>query len=196
MRSEVQATVLEINYWSTSLREVETPLLFITVELILWKELCIWTCNAWVPGRPSQLRHDLGQVTSFSSAGPHLKNEAWDRMSSHALLKSVFRSLCHVTFISSILLHFLLNRVLLWPKAGWLRIRSSPLGQLISGWVQPIGGTEPLWKAVRKGETKAFLLPSAFGGVSCRSLIHLFLSSSSYFLEGSCDPASFLCSSS
>lgn len=75
-------------------------------------------------------------------------------------------TLCCATFISGLLLHFLLNRVLLWPRACCLQIHLSLPCQLISGWVQPRGGTGPSLKGVRKGETVLFLLHSAFGGVS------------------------------
>lgn len=34
-----------------------------------------------------------------------------------------------------------------------------------------MSGTRPLLKAIRKGETRVYLLPSPFGGVSGRSLI-------------------------
>lgn len=101
-----------------------------------------------------------------------------------------FESLCHVTFISRLLL---LNRVLLWPRACWLQTHLSLPYQLTTGWVQPRGALDCERRAPGKGKLRCFSSPQPV------SISSLALDPSSQRVTralGSHGPASCLCPSS
>lgn len=114
--------------------------------LMLWRESGCGNQDECAPGWLGQQGHDLEQDPSFSLLGAGLVwEQGLDQMNSHALLESwIFASLCHIIFISGILLHSLLNSVFLWPRST------------CPSWYLAMGSAEPLLKSARKVESRLF----------------------------------------